>query len=198
MNFRTPIAVQMGAPCGNRPCLRITLRGCTNQKRTDMSRLTSILDKAVDGERLDARRGRGPVRCRDLQRLGRAADAVTRRLHPSRTAPTTSTATSTTPTSAPRSATSAPSTARAATPTPTSCRARSCTRRSRRPIALGGDQILMQGGMHPVAASWSGTKSCSATSRPASRRSTCTPSARRRSGTSTSSTSCRCARCCSG
>ena len=32
--------------------------------------------------------------------------------------------------------------------------------------------------------------------RPASRRSTCTPSARRRSGTSTSSTSCRCARCC--
>ena len=41
-----------------------------------------ILRKAVDGERLSAEEGLALFDCRDLAALGRAADAVTRRLHP--------------------------------------------------------------------------------------------------------------------
>src|SRR5687768_5456143 len=42
----------------------------------------TILEKAVDGRRLSPDEGRALFECRDLNKLGRAADAVTRRLHP--------------------------------------------------------------------------------------------------------------------
>ena len=41
-----------------------------------------ILRKAVDGERLSLEEGVALFDCRDLPALGRAADAVCRRLHP--------------------------------------------------------------------------------------------------------------------
>jgi cyclic dehypoxanthinyl futalosine synthase len=43
-----------------------------------------ILDKAIAGERLTFDEGVALTECRDLNALGRAADAVTRRLHPER------------------------------------------------------------------------------------------------------------------
>ena len=69
---------------------------------------------------------------------------------PSRTAPTTSTATSTTPTSAPPSATSAPSTARARDADAYVLPREELYQKIEETIALGGDQILMQGGNHPT------------------------------------------------
>src|SRR6202165_2610366 len=47
-----------------------------------MSQIVKILDKAVAGERLTLDEGIHLSRCMDLPRLGRAADAVSRRLHP--------------------------------------------------------------------------------------------------------------------
>src|SRR6187401_3104428 len=47
-----------------------------------MSDIGSILDKAVAGERLSLPEGVRLFDCKDLTRLGRAAEAVTRRLHP--------------------------------------------------------------------------------------------------------------------
>src|SRR5438270_4795976 len=47
-----------------------------------MSSLTTILDKARDGGRLSVAEGAQLFDCRDLNALGRAADAVSRRLHP--------------------------------------------------------------------------------------------------------------------
>ncbi len=44
--------------------------------------VTRILQKAVDGERLTTAEGLSLFDCRDLGPLGRAADAVCRRLHP--------------------------------------------------------------------------------------------------------------------
>jgi cyclic dehypoxanthinyl futalosine synthase len=44
--------------------------------------VTHILRKAVDGQRLTPEEGLTLFDCRDLSALGRAADAVTRRLHP--------------------------------------------------------------------------------------------------------------------
>ncbi|MEY4566572.1 MAG: hypothetical protein RLY14_1542, partial [Planctomycetota bacterium] len=44
--------------------------------------IRSILDKAVAGERLTIEEGRELIQSRDLTALGRAADEVTRRLHP--------------------------------------------------------------------------------------------------------------------
>jgi cyclic dehypoxanthinyl futalosine synthase len=44
--------------------------------------IKSILDKAVAGERLTIEEGRELIQSRDLTALGRAADEVTRRLHP--------------------------------------------------------------------------------------------------------------------
>src|SRR5262249_26932370 len=41
-----------------------------------------LLDKAVEGQRLTRDEGCALMDCRDLARLGQAADAVTRRLHP--------------------------------------------------------------------------------------------------------------------
>lgn len=47
-----------------------------------MNRLTSILDKAIAGHRLTFDEGVALTGCKDLHALGRAADAVSRRLHP--------------------------------------------------------------------------------------------------------------------
>lgn len=44
--------------------------------------IQNILDKATTGERLTQNEGMALFECRDLNALGRAADAVTRRLHP--------------------------------------------------------------------------------------------------------------------
>ncbi len=44
--------------------------------------ISAILDKAVAGQRLSPEEGRALMQCRDLTRLGQAADAVTCRLHP--------------------------------------------------------------------------------------------------------------------
>ncbi|KKK69942.1 hypothetical protein LCGC14_2928980, partial [marine sediment metagenome] len=46
------------------------------------STINRLLDKAVAGERLDSRQGLQLLESNDLAALGRAADAVTRRLHP--------------------------------------------------------------------------------------------------------------------
>jgi cyclic dehypoxanthinyl futalosine synthase len=46
------------------------------------SAIDHILSKAVDGDRLSREEGLQLFDCKDLNRLGRAADAVTRRLHP--------------------------------------------------------------------------------------------------------------------
>src|SRR5690348_17977930 len=47
-----------------------------------MTTTDHILSKAVDGQRLTPEEGVELFRCRDLHRLGRAAHAVCRRLHP--------------------------------------------------------------------------------------------------------------------
>ncbi len=49
---------------------------------TDSATLTQILNKASDGGRLTPEQGLALFDCRDLTALGRAADAVCRRLHP--------------------------------------------------------------------------------------------------------------------
>jgi cyclic dehypoxanthinyl futalosine synthase len=46
------------------------------------STINTILSRAADGERLTFEEGCALFECRDLAALGRAADAVTRRLHP--------------------------------------------------------------------------------------------------------------------
>src|SRR5262245_31038990 len=47
-----------------------------------MSLSSTILSRAVDGRRLTPEEGTALFECRDLAALGRAADAVCRRLHP--------------------------------------------------------------------------------------------------------------------
>ena len=46
------------------------------------SAIAKLLDKATAGERLSPEEGLRLLECHDLAALGRAADAVTRRLHP--------------------------------------------------------------------------------------------------------------------
>jgi cyclic dehypoxanthinyl futalosine synthase len=46
------------------------------------SKVAGLLDKAVAGERLSPEEGVALLECHDLAALGRAADAITRRLHP--------------------------------------------------------------------------------------------------------------------
>ena len=46
------------------------------------STVQRVLSKAVDGKRLTFDEGVEPFNCRDLHALGRAAHAVTTRLHP--------------------------------------------------------------------------------------------------------------------
>ena len=104
--------------------------GCDLDRSTDRTR---ILSKAVDGERLTPDEGVALFDCRDLHALGRAADAVTPRLHPEpyrtynidRNINYTNVCAAVCDFCA--------FYRKSATPTPTSCRARSCTRRSRRP-----------------------------------------------------------------
>src|SRR5713101_2361074 len=52
------------------------------EARHRMNRTAHILDKAVAGERLSLEEGVALFACQDLSALGRAADAVARRLHP--------------------------------------------------------------------------------------------------------------------
>ncbi len=47
-----------------------------------MNRIRQILDKAIDGQRLTFDEGCALLDCKDLSVLGRAADAVSRRMHP--------------------------------------------------------------------------------------------------------------------
>ena len=68
----------------------------------------------------------------------------------------------------------------------------------RETVELGGDQILMQGGLHPDVASSSGTKNCWPTSNGIFRRLTSTVSARRKFIISPRWRSCRCQRCSNG
>lgn len=111
--------------------------------------VTRILEKAVAGERLSPEEGLALMRSRDLAALGRAADAVTRRLHPEpvrtynidRNINYTNVCTAV-------------------------CDFCAFYRKPKHPegyvlpreellrkidetVALGGDQILMQGGLHP-------------------------------------------------
>src|SRR6476660_7285601 len=47
-----------------------------------MNNVDSILERAVDGKRLSVADGIALMECKDLLKLGRAAHAVTMRLHP--------------------------------------------------------------------------------------------------------------------
>jgi cyclic dehypoxanthinyl futalosine synthase len=57
-------------------------QGWRREEWTLDSRLASLLDKAIAGERLSPEEGLRLIESHDLAALGRAADAVTRRLHP--------------------------------------------------------------------------------------------------------------------
>ena len=156
------------------------------------STVAAILQRAVDGRRLTFDEGVDPVpRGRACSSSAAPRTPSAGGSIPSRTAPTTSTATSTTPTSARRSATSAPSTARSATPRPTCSIATVLLEKIGETVALGGDQILMQGGLAPPPQARVVRRAARATSRPTFPRSTSTASARRRSITSPRSPSCR-------
>ena len=124
----------------------------------DQSPIAEILDRAVAGQRLGPTKG---SRCWSRTIWPRWAARPTpspAACIPSRTAPTTSTATSTTRTSAPAAAASARSRASRATRTATSSSRDELYRKIEETIALGGDQILLQGGMHPGVEASSGTK----------------------------------------
>ena len=69
-----------------------------------MTDITPILDKAVAGKRLTPDDGIALMKSSNLSAIGKAANAVTQRLHPSRTELTTLIGISTTPTSVRRSA----------------------------------------------------------------------------------------------
>jgi cyclic dehypoxanthinyl futalosine synthase len=133
----------------------------------------AILDKAVAGERLTFDEGVALFDCRDLNALGRAAHAVTRRLHPE-----------------PYRTYNIDRNINYTNVCAAVCdfcafyrktgdgeayvlSREELYRKIDETIALGGDQA-------------NGTKRCYAISRPAIRASTCTPSAPRRSGISTS------------
>ena len=115
------------------------------------STVAAILQRAVDGERLTLRRGRRPCSATaDLLALGRAADAVCQRLHPE-----------------PYRTYNIDRNINYTNVCAAVCdfcafyrkvgdaeayvldRDGAATRRSEETVALGGDQILMQGGLHP-------------------------------------------------
>ena len=82
--------------------------------------------------------------------LGRMADGGARAASiPRASSPTSSIATSTTPTSAWRAATSARSIAKSGTAKATCSASTRSSRRSKRRVALGGEQMLLQGGHNP-------------------------------------------------
>ena len=118
--------------------------------------ITRLVEKVQAGARLDAAEALELYRSAPTAVLGRP-----RRRHPRRastprgSSPTSSTATSTTRTSAWRSATSARSTGRSDRRTATCSGSTSCFARSTRPIAVGGVQLLLQGGHNPdLPLSW--------------------------------------------
>jgi predicted solute-binding protein len=156
-----------------------------------------LLEKAVDGQRLSPSEGLELLETHDLTALGRAADAVARRLHPEpyrtynidRNINYTNICT-------------AVCDFCAFYRKPKSGEGYVLTREQllakvEETVALGGEQILLQGGLHPEY-DWPGTKRCWARSRAGSPRSTSTASARRRSITSPKSTGWTCAPCSSG
>ncbi len=156
-----------------------------------------ILRKAVDGERLTFDEGIALMDCHDLPALGRAADAMCRRLHPE-----------------PYRTYNIDRNINYTNICAAVCDFCAFYRKSgdadayvlpreeiykkvEETIALGGDQTLMQGGMHPsLKLEW--YEDLLRDLRRAIPSSTCTLSVRRKSGTSTRSTSCPCARCCAG
>jgi cyclic dehypoxanthinyl futalosine synthase len=111
--------------------------------------IQTILDKAIAGERITPAEGTQLLESRDLAAIGRAADAVTRRLHPEsyrtynidRNVNYTNVCTAVcdfcafyrTPKSAEGYVLPRPELLKKVSET----------------VALGGDQILMQGGLHP-------------------------------------------------
>src|SRR5437868_10380158 len=110
----------------------------------------AILDKAVTGERLSFAEAVDLFECNDLPALGRAADAVTRRLHPEpyRTYNIDRNVNYTNVCAAVcdfcafyRKANDAEAYV---------LPREELYRKIEETIALGGDQILMQGGMHPT------------------------------------------------
>ena len=160
------------------------------------STISTILQKAVDGSRLTFDEGVALFDCSDLPALGRAADAVCRRLHPE-----------------PYRTYNIDRNINYTNVCAAVCDFCAFYRKSgdadayvlpreelykkiEETIALGGDQILMQGG-HPSQPQARMVRGAAARSEgSAFRRSTCTPSVRRKSGTSTRSTSCRSWKCC--
>ncbi|ADB14851.1 Radical SAM domain protein [Pirellula staleyi DSM 6068] len=115
---------------------------CTTQERR-------ILDKAIAGERLSYDDGLALMSCHDLTALGAAADAVTRRLHPEpirtynidRNINYTNICTAVCDFCAfyrkPKS------------PEGYVLERQDLLKKVEETVALGGDQILMQGGLHP-------------------------------------------------
>src|SRR5690606_6478566 len=69
------LSYDIAAPLGTSSALKTMISAAPSE-------LSSLLEKAVAGERLTAEEGVELLRSSDLAALGRAADAVTRRLHP--------------------------------------------------------------------------------------------------------------------
>ena len=157
----------------------------------------TTLAKAAAGERLSADEGLLLLESHDLAALGQAADDCSRRLHPEpyrtysidRNINYTNICTAVCDFCAfyrgPRD------------PAGYVLSRDELLEKIRETVALGGDQILLQGGCTRSCSS-TGTKSCSGTSSGTSRRSISTVSVRRRSTISPRSRSCRCGRSSSG
>ena len=162
------------------------------------STVAAILQRAVDGRRLSFDEGVELLRSADLLELGRAADAVCRRLHPEpyrtynidRNINYTNVCTAVCDFCA---------FYRKVGDTEAYVLDRDGpAREDPRDRRAGRRPDPDAGGAASRTSSSSGTRSCSATSRRTSRRSTSTASARRRSTTSPRSRSCRCGRSWSG
>lgn len=108
-----------------------------------------ILSKAVDGQRLTPDEGLELMRCRDLTRLGRAAHAVTMRLHPE-SYRTYNIDRNVNYTNVCAAVCDFCAFYRKSADTDAYVLSREeLFRKIDETIALGGDQILLQGGMHP-------------------------------------------------
>jgi cyclic dehypoxanthinyl futalosine synthase len=111
--------------------------------------INDILDRAISGRRLSADEGLQLLRSHELPALGRAADAVTRRLHPEpfrtynidRNINYTNVCTS--------GCSFCAFSRKAGDPGAYVISRDELYRKIEETIALGGDQILLQGGMHP-------------------------------------------------
>ncbi len=141
-----------------------------------------ILDKAVAGQRITLAEGLELLQSHDLVALGRAADAVSRRLHPEpyrtynidRNINYTNICTAVCDFCAFYRTPQERRRLRAAARSPAG-------RRSTRRSQLGGNQILLQGGLHPTLPLDVVRGTAAGHQAAAFRRSTCTASARRRS-----------------